>query len=115
MAKKINTEDNPQKEDGKVSVPDVPAENITETDQEMSGPANKVEDRQTVRTGEIKGTAADETAEPHILDLLRKFSAYPSLYIDKLGGTYTPDTAAAIRGEAVLYKNPFYNELKTKS
>jgi hypothetical protein len=45
---------------------------------------------------------------------LEKFPAYPSLYIDRHGGTYTPDTAATVRGGAVLYKNPFYNELKTK-
>ena len=31
------------------------------------------------------------------------------------GGIYAPDTAAAIRGKAVLYRNPFYNELKKKS
>lgn len=47
--------------------------------------------------------------------LLKKFPAYPSLYIDTHGGTYAPDTAAAIRGKAVLYRNPFYNELKKKS
>ena len=63
-----------------------------------------------------KGNAgSEETTEPHILSLLKKFPAYPSLYIDTHGGTYAPDTAAAIRGKAVLYRNPFYNELKKKS
>jgi len=28
--------------------------------------------------------------------------------VDRHGGAYTPDTPAAIRGDAVLYKNPFF-------
>lgn len=56
-----------------------------------------------------------QTRDAHVLDLLKKFPSYPSLYIDAHGGTFSPDTPAAIRGEAVLYENPFYNELKNKS
>ena len=49
---------------------------------------------------------------PHILAILKKFPAYESLYIDTHDGTYTPNTPAAIRGKAVLYKNPYFDELK---
>ena len=48
-------------------------------------------------------------------DILRLSEYLEALYIDTHGGTYAPDTAAAIRGKAVLYRNPFYNELKKKS
>lgn len=72
-----------------------------------------VEDKQPVPAGKA-GNTEDEAADPYILALLKKFPAYPSLYIDRHGGTYTPDTATTVRGGAVLYKNPFYNELKTK-
>lgn len=48
-------------------------------------------------------------------ELLKKFPGYPSLYIDAHGGTFSPDTPAAIRGKAVLYENPFYNQLKDQS
>ena len=51
-------------------------------------------------------------ADPHILAILKKFPAYESLYIDTHGGTYTPNTPAVIRGKAVLYKNPYFDELK---
>lgn len=72
-------------------------------------------DRHPAKTAGKGNAGSEETTEPHILSLLKKFPAYPSLYIDTHGGTYAPDTAAAIRGKAVLYRNPFYNELKKKS
>ena len=53
-------------------------------------------------------------ADPHILAILKKFPAYESLYIDTHGGTYTPNTPAAIRGKATLYKNPYFDELKKR-
>lgn len=54
-----------------------------------------------------------QTTDVRTLDLLKKFPIYASLYIDVHGGTFAPDTPAVIRGEAVLYKNPYYDELKT--
>lgn len=53
-------------------------------------------------------------ADPHILAILKKFPTYESLYIDTHGGTYTPNTPAAIRGKATLYKNPYFDELKKR-
>ena len=93
MAKKINTEETPQTDNNNIPAPEAQAVPVPETASENLG------------TG----------GETHILSLLKKFPAYPSLYIDTHGGTYAPDTAAAIRGKAVLYRNPFYNELKKKS
>lgn len=43
-----------------------------------------------------------------VLELLKKFPNYDVIYVNRLGGTYSYDTAASIRGDAVLYKNPFY-------
>lgn len=40
--------------------------------------------------------------------ILKAFHSYPELYIDSLGGTFTPDSPERLRGEAVLYKNPYY-------
>lgn len=45
---------------------------------------------------------------PFVQELLGKYPAYPELYIDTLGGVYTPGTAAVIRKDATLYKNPHY-------
>lgn len=40
--------------------------------------------------------------------ILRKYSSYQSLYIDIQGGTYSAETAANVRGSAVLYQNPYF-------
>lgn len=43
-----------------------------------------------------------------VLAILGKFPDYQELYIDTDGSMYTSQTAPAIRGKAVLYKNPYY-------
>lgn len=43
-----------------------------------------------------------------VLAILGKFPDYKELYIDADGSMYTPQTAPAIRGKAVLYRNPYY-------
>jgi hypothetical protein len=54
--------------------------------------------------------AKEKEPEPngHTLDILRAFPAYASIYIDNQGGIYTPDTPERIRGNAVLYTNPYH-------
>ena len=42
------------------------------------------------------------------LAILGKFPDYKELYIDSDGSMYVPQTAPAIRGKAILYKNPHY-------
>ena len=42
------------------------------------------------------------------LAILGKFPDYKELYIDADGSMYTPQTTPAIRGKAILYKNPYY-------
>ena len=34
----------------------------------------------------------------------------PMLYVSKSGGVFEPNTSANMRGNAVLYKNPFYKK-----
>ena len=43
-----------------------------------------------------------------VLAILGKFPGYKELYIDADGSMYTPQTSPAIRGKAVLYRNPYY-------
>lgn len=48
---------------------------------------------------------------PEIADkLLQVWPDYESLYIDDQGGVYDSDTQPNIRGEAILYKNKYYNK-----
>lgn len=48
----------------------------------------------------------------NIQRILKLYHNMPKLYIDKFGGVFTPDTKPSIRGNAVLYKNPFYKSNK---
>nr|DAE30278.1 MAG TPA: hypothetical protein [virus sp. ct5rm7] len=120
MAKKINTEEIPQTltddtlRQEAACTADTPVETAaahpapaqTRTEPEAAAKPEKPaeEDRQGA-----------QAPDAHVLELLKKFPAYPSLYIDVHGGTFSPDTAAAIRGKAVLYRNPFHHESKNKS
>ncbi len=128
MAKKINnTEDAPQGEVQSAAVETTEQDNTTEAKDTSVQEPEKIEtktdetvaekqEEETKETSREKpekvGTNPEESTNPHILDMLKKFPAYESLYIDSHGGTFSPDTPAAIRRDAVLYKNPFYNELK---
>ena len=51
-----------------------------------------------------------EAVEPDevVRNTLKMYSQYPTLFVDRLGGVFTPDTPTKIRGTATLYKNPFY-------
>lgn len=47
-----------------------------------------------------------------VLGILQSFSTHETLYVDRHGGAFTPDTPVGIRGDAVLYANPFYKSKK---
>ena len=102
MAKKTNTEEAPKTD-----------EQVIQTTEEVQTATTEDPTEETSKTEDKLPTNEDKReADPHILAILKKFPAYESLYIDTHGGTYTPNTPAAIRGKAVLYKNPYFDELK---
>lgn len=73
-------------------------------------------DENTVPKAENPAPKKEKKAEPEqlaepdelALDVLRAFTGYATLYVDRHGGAFTPDTPAAIRAGAVLYRNPFF-------
>lgn len=93
MAKKVNPE-NPV-------VPEEAGEDIIEA-------AGSAQVEKQV-SEEVKANEPDE----FVLQVLRLYPGYKSLYVDRHGGVYTPDTAAPLRKEAILYDNPFYKSFKT--
>lgn len=102
MAKKTITEEAPKTD-----------EQVTQTTEEVQTVAAETPAEETPQTENKQPTNEEKReADPHILAILKKFPAYESLYIDTHGGTYTPNTPVAIRGKAVLYKNPYFDELK---
>lgn len=120
MPKKINTEERPLTEaddtlrDETTTAAGIPDETGAGHSEAASNRSGTKTLAKPEKPAEENHTGA-QTPDTHVLDLLKKFPSYPSLYIDVHGGTFSPDTPAAIRGEAVLYENPFYNELKNKS
>ena len=102
MAKKTITEEAPKTD-----------EQVTQTAEEVQTVAAETPAEETPQTEDKQLTNQEKReTDPHILAILKKFPAYESLYIDTHGGTYTPNTPATIRGKAVLYKNPYFDELK---
>ncbi|GAB6119670.1 hypothetical protein [Dysgonomonas termitidis] len=68
------------------------------------------EQKETVENTENKAEENTEEIPAHIEEVLKKNTKYESLYIDSYGGCFTGDTPANIRGNAILYKNPFYKQ-----
>lgn len=104
MAKKTITEEAPKTD-----------EQVIQTTEEVQTVAAETPAEETPQKDNKQPTNEEKReADPHILAILKKFPTYESLYIDTHGGTYTPNTPAAIRGKAVLYKNPYFDELKKR-
>ena len=90
-------------------------EQVIQTTEEVQAVTTETPAEETPQTENKQPTNEEKReADPHILAILKKFTAYESLYIDTHGGTYTPNTPAAIRGKATLYKNPYFDELKKR-
>lgn len=75
-------------------------ESQAETPQPKQPPAPAPEKRETKQGA--------QEPDSFTLGILKSFPAYESLYVDRHGGVFTPDTPKAIRGSAALYKNPHF-------
>jgi hypothetical protein len=110
MAKKINTEEKPP-----VTTEDTPQGGPVNTTETANGTEPVHAETAPPAKPEERERAEARMPDSFASELLKKFPGYPSLYIDAHGGTFSPDTPTAIRGKAVLYENPFYNQLKDQS
>lgn len=111
MAKKINTEE----EKPLAATDDTPQGGPASTTETENGTEPAHTGTASPAKPEEKEHVEKRMPDAFASELLKKFPGYPSLYIDSHGGTFSPDTPAAIRGKAVLYENPFYNQLKDQS
>ena len=82
-----------------------PAVDISELVEE---PALSAENEPAVKREKKKATESARDPEDWVEDVLRAFPGYETLYVDRQGGAFSPDTLPAIRGAAVLYRNPFH-------
>ena len=71
------------------------------TEQVQDAVVDQVTEPQEEPNKEIIPAAADR--------ILKIYPSYPELYIGSKGEVYTADTKPHIRGGAILYKNPYFN------
>lgn len=99
MAKKIKTEDVTPVEEGL----DVMTGENTEASAEVKKP------RASKKTNEGKTTTAQSEDIPEdVKAILKCFPNEEELYVSKYGGTFPKDSEPFVRGNAILYRNPFY-------
>ena len=117
MARK-KTQEELEAQNNPVTEPEVQDTPATEPEVQDT-PATEPE----VETVEVKenNSAKNENTESHVMNgeipksaarLLKLFANYEELYVSESGSVYTTDTKLAIRGNAILYKNPYFNNSK---
>lgn len=117
MAKKIKTEDAAPVEEGldvmtgenaeanasEGENTDTQSENTPETPAEVKKP------RASKKTSEGKTTTAQSEDIPEdVKAILKCFPNEEELYVSKYGGTFPKGSEPFVRGNAILYRNPFY-------
>jgi hypothetical protein len=127
MAKKITDEQNSPVGDATVINPALTStppventptenENITgteteKTESEESKTGTQEPDKETPVAPQPKPVTPAPVAAnypPFVEVMLKAFPGYELLYVDSHGGTYAPNTSPQVRGNAVLYKNPYH-------
>lgn len=89
----------------------IPETDTTQPDATVAAPSAATVEKDTASGKNPKKEQAPKAATEipaAVLAILGKFPDYKELYIDADGSMYTPQTTPAIRGKAILYKNPYY-------
>lgn len=81
---------------------------IDTTTVEETTPDVVIEKEETTPDVDVKDSAEEEIPF-NVKRILKLFNNYPELYINNAGGVFTPSAKHSLRGNAILYKNPYYN------
>lgn len=76
------------------------SEEVTEVKEE--GPVEKA-------TKQKKAAVAEPEIPANVQRILKAFNNMPELYVSNTGRVFSPGAKPSLRGNAILYKNPFYN------
>ena len=86
-------------------------EAVEQPKDENSEEVTEVKEEEPVAKAPKQKKAA--TAEPEIpanvQRILKAFNNMPELYVSSTGRVFSPGAKPSLRGNAILYKNPFYN------
>lgn len=117
MAKKIKTEDAAPVDEGldvmtgeNTEANASEGENTnTQSENTPEAPADVKKPRASKKTSEGKATTAQSEDIPEdVKAILKCFPNEEELYVSKYGGTFPKDSEPFVRGNAILYRNPFY-------
>ena len=56
-----------------------------------------------------KAAVAEPEIPANVQRILKAFNNMPELYVSNTGRVFSPGAKPSLRGNAILYKNPFYN------
>lgn len=60
-------------------------------------------------TKQKKAAVAEPEIPANVQRILKAFNNMPELYVSNTGRVFSPGAKPSLRGNAILYKNPFYN------
>lgn len=81
----------------------------TQSEDIPEAPVEKKKTRASKKTSEGDMTNAQSEDIPEdVKAVLKCFPNEEELYVSKFGGTFPKDSEPFVRGNAILYKNPFY-------
>lgn len=75
---------------------------------EGANPVIATEEANIEPSVEVKDSTEEEIPF-NVKRILKLFNNYPELYVNNAGGVFTTSAKHSLRGNAILYKNPYYN------
>lgn len=106
--KKTQEEINAAKE--KASV--IADEQVKAVDETSKAVEEKVENVAKPSVEKVSKTNVKADIPDFAKKLLKLYDDCEELFVSPSGSVFTPDTKPAIRGNAILYKNPYFNNSK---
>lgn len=88
------------------------ADNQPETENSETQPVKEITapaKRQKVKEPQVTAPPSLEEIPDNVKGILKAFNNQPELYVSTTGRVFSPGAKPSLRGNAILYKNPFYN------
>ena len=86
-------------------------EAVEQSKDENSEEVTEVKEEEPVAkaTKPKKAAVAEPEIPANVQRILKAFNNMPELYVSNTGRVFSPGAKPSLRGNAILYKNPFYN------
>ena len=86
-------------------------EAVEQPKDENSEEVTEVKEEEPVEkaTKQKKAAVAEPEIPANVQRILKAFNNMPELYVSNTGRVFSPGAKPSLRGNAILYKNPFYN------